>query len=319
MLQPIVFITVLALFSLPLSANGEPDHQHITIVPHWEKGDRFELAITRTREKSVNGQSTISGKTETHVTLEVLKSGKDGYLVGWTAGDTTFEVPSSSESLLRQVVWLMKGKQIVLQINKQGTLMGVQNWNELKHETVKILDDLLAKTRNLPQQHSDHSALSNLRAQWESLFATKEQMEQLCTRDARMYFLALGRNYTFETPYEYEDHLPNPLGGEPFPAHTTITLKTFDAQSRQVVLTWNHTADPQQAARIVQAMIKDLATSRGKSLPDGTFARTIAIEDTAEITVDAWTGWITNLTRRQSVNLGTRVQTDKTSIVKFVR
>lgn len=316
MSRPTVLIILFALFSYPYSATSEPVQQQVTIVPHWAKGDQFELVLTRTREKAVDGQSTRSGKTETHVTLEVLKADRDGYLVGWTTGDTTFEVPAPSESLLRQVVGLMKGLQIVLQINQQGTITGVQNWNELRSETVKVLDALLTKTRTLPQQDGDYTALSNLRTQWDSLFATKEQVERLCTRDAQMYFLALGRAYRSEKPHVYEDQLPNPLGGEPFPAHATITLTAFNEQSKQAALTWSHIADPQHAARIVQSMIKDLASKRGKSVPDDTVAQAIAIDDTAEITVDVRTGWITTLTRRQSIQLGTRVQTDRTSIVR---
>ena len=315
----LLLLILLAIFSLPVLANSAPLHQQVTIVPHWEQGDRFELVLTRTREKAVNGQSTVSGKTETHVMLEVLKANKDGYLVGWTAGDTTFDVPTASESLVRQIVGLMKGLQIVLQINPQGTITGVQNWNELKRETVKVLDDLLAKTSHPPQENSDRVALSHLRTQWESVFATKEQIERLCTRDAQMYFLALGRAYGSEQPYEYEDRLPNPLGGEAFPAHAKILLTALDEQAKQATLTWSHTADPQQATRIVQSMIKDLASKRGKSTPDGIIAQPIAIDDTAEITVNVRTGWITTLTRKQSIQLGTRVQTDKTSIVKVVR
>ena len=315
----ILLFILFALFSLPLSARSEPVRQQVAIVPHWAQGDRFDLVLTRTREKAVDGQSSRSGKTETHVTLEVLKSNAQGYLVGWTAGDTTFDVPTASESLVRQIVGLMKGLQIVLQINQEGIITGVQNWNELRSETVKVLDDLLSKTRNSPQQGSDYTTLSNLRAQWDSLFGTKEQIERLCTRDAQMYFLALGRAYDSEKPYEYEDRLPNPLGGEPFPARAMITLTAFNEQSKQAALTWSHQADPQQAARIIQSMIKDLASKRGKSVPDGTVAQPIAIDDTAEIMVDVRTGWITTLSRKQSIQLGTRIQTDRTSIVKVVR
>ncbi len=318
MSKPIALIIVFVLLSLPRLTYGDPAHHPVTIVPHWAKGDRVELAISRTREKSADGQSMISGQTKTSVHLEVLRADKSGYLVGWTAGDTTFEVPSASESFLRQIVGLMKGKQIVLQISPTGTIVGVKNWEELRSETLNVLDELLGKTAAQPSQRDDYIVLSNLRKQWHTVFGMKEQVEQLCMRDARMYLMVLGRDYSFETPHEYEDQLPNPLGGEPFPAHTTIALKAFDPQSRQAVLTWSHSADPQQAARIVQSMVKDLATSRGKSLPNGTFSKTISIEDTAEITVDIKTGWIATLTRKQSVHLGTRGQTDRTSIVKLV-
>ena len=51
----------------------------------------------------------------------------------------------------------------------------------------KAMDALLAKTPFSQKGRTDQTLLSNLRAQWETMFTTKEQVEQLCTRDARIY------------------------------------------------------------------------------------------------------------------------------------
>jgi hypothetical protein len=316
-MQPSIIRTVLlVLLCLPLSGFDDLTRHNLEVLPHWKKGDSFDLTITRAREKSVNGQSTVSGATRTHFTIEVLRADDKGYLVGWTAGETTFEDPVPSESFLRQVVGLMKGMQIVLQLDERGTIRGVQNWKELRSETLKVMDALLAKTPESQKGKTDQTLMSNLRTQWETMFATKEQVEQLCTRDARIYFMALGRMYVLNEPYEYTDLLPNPLGGEPFPTRARITLKTFNQQSGQAVLSWNQATDPKQTARILESMIKDLAARRGKKSPEGTFAKTISMEDKADIVVDAHTGWVNRLTLTRSVNLGTRTQVDSTSITR---
>lgn len=314
----IVRAVLLIALCLPLSSFDNTNHV-VEILPHWKRGDSFDLTITRVREKSVDGRSTLTGKTHTRFAVQVLSAHTDGYLLGWTAGDTTFEDPSPSESFLRQVVGLMKGMQIVLILDRQGTIRGVQNWEALRSETVKVMDALLTKTADSPQGTTDHRLMSNLRAQWETMFTTKEQVEQLCTRDARIYFMALGRKYRVNEPYEYPDLLPNPLGGAPFPTRARIILKTFDQQSGQAMLSWNQAVDPKAAARILESMIKDLAARRGKKSPDGEFAKTISMEDNADIVVDVRTGWVTRFTRTQSVNLGTRGQTDVTSIVRSAK
>jgi hypothetical protein len=315
----IIRTVLLVVLCLPLSGFDDLARHNMEILPHWKKGDSFDLTITRTREKSVDGRSTRSGKTRTHFTVDVLRADDKGYFVGWTAGDTTFESSLPSENFLRQVVGIMKGKQIVLQIDERGTITGVQNWKELRSETFKAMDALLAKTLNSHKGSADQTLLSNLRAQWKTMFATKEQVEQLCTRDARIYFMALGRKHVLNEPHEYNDLLPNPIGGDPFPTRARIILKAFDQQSGQALLSWNQTTDPEEAARILKSMIKDLAARRGKQSQEGEFAKTIAMEDNAEIAVDVHTGWITSLTRIQSVNLGTRSQTDITSIVRTAK
>jgi hypothetical protein len=317
--QSIVHAILLVILSVPLLGFGELTRPHIEILPHWKQGDSFDLTITRAREKSIDGESTLSGKTLTRFTVDVLRADNKGYLVGWTAGETTFEASLPSDTFLRRVVGLMKGMQIVLQINSHGTITGVQNWNELRTETLKMMDTLLTKTPESQKGHSDHRLMSNLRAQWETMFATKEQVEQLCTRDARIYFMALGRRYVLNEPYEYTDVVPNPLSGDPFPTRARITLKTIDQRSGQARLSWNQTTDPKQTARILDSMIKDLAVRRGKKSPGGAFASTISMEDQADIAMDAGTGWVSSLTLTRSVNLGTRSQRDTTTFVKSAK
>jgi hypothetical protein len=317
--SPFIRTTVLILLCLPLWAVERVAASSIEILPHWSRGDSFDLMITRTREKSVDGQSTVSGKTHTRFTVEVLRADRNGYLVGWTAGDTGFEVPASSESFLRHVVGLMKGLQIVLQIDPRGTITGVQNWKELKGETLKVLDAVLANTPDSQKENTEYLLMSKLRAQWETMFGTKEQIERLCTRDARIYFMVLGRAYIPDKPLTYDDQLPNPLGGEPFPARTTIALKTFDNQSGQALLTKNQTTDPQHALRIMESMVKEMSARQGKKAPERQLSKAIAMEDHVEIAVDVNMGWVTKLTRTQSVLLGTRTQTDVTSIVRAAK
>lgn len=315
----IVRMAALIALCLPLWGFEKVPPQSVEIIPHWNKGERIELIVTRVRDKSLSGQSTVSGKTHTHFSLEVLRADRKGYLVGWTVGATTFDVPAVSESVLRQVVGLMQGMQIVLQIDPRGAITGVQNWEALRGEMLKNLDGLLAHTPNSERGKADQVLMANLRARWDMLFSTKAQVEQLCTRDAQTYFKILGRTYSRDQPYEYQDVLENPLGGDPFPTRADIVLKSFDGQSGQAVLLWNQSADPEQTVRILQSIIKDLATRRGKQVPEEGFMKPLAMDNHAEIEVDVDTGWVSKLTETKSVTLGTRAQMDTTVIVRSVR
>ncbi len=185
--------TILVLISLPLLGLVDVPSHSIEVLPRWKKGDTVRLEITRARVKSADGTSTITGKTHTDFTIEVLSANHDGYLVGWTAGETTFDSPSQAEhSFLGHVVNLMSGLQIMLEIDSHGAIRGVQNWKELKAAALKSLD-ALAATESLEKEKPDKALMSSLRAQWESMLGTKEQVEELCTREAQVYFKVLGR------------------------------------------------------------------------------------------------------------------------------
>ena len=315
----IVRSTILVLMSLPLLGLTDVQSHSIEVLPHWKKGETVRLEITRARVKSADGKSTITGKTHTDFTIEVLSAKDDGYLVGWTAGKTRFDSPSQAEhSFLGQVVNLMNGLQIILEIDSHGAIRGVQNWKGLKATALKSLDALTA-TEDLQKEKPDKALMSNLRAQWESMLGTKAQVEELCTREAQIYFMVLGREYAYNNPYEYEDLLPNPLGGEAFPTHARMALKTFDKQAGQAVITWSQIADPKQVARILESMMKAMSARLGEKPLDGEFPKAISMEDHAEIVVDVATGWVRTLTHTRSVNFGTRAQVDATSIIRTAK
>ncbi len=308
---------ILALICLPLLGLADAQYHSVEILPHWKQGDRVRLEITRARVKSADGTSTITGKTHTAFTIEVLSAHDNGYLVGWTAGKTTFDSPSQAEqSFLGQVVNLMNGRQIILEIDSHGTIRGVQNWEGLKTSALKSLD-ALAAAEDVRKGKPDNALMSRLRTQWESMLGTKAQVEELCTREAQVYFKVLGRGYAHNTPFEYEDLFPNPLGGDAFPTHANMALKTFDKQTGQAVITWSQVADPKHVSRILESMLKEMRARVGKEPQEGEFPKAISMEDHAEIVVDVTTGWVKMLKHARSINFGTRAQVDTTSIIRI--
>lgn len=307
------------LFWLCFPATGYADASHpsIEVLPHWTQGDLFGLEITRTREKTVNGKSTVMGTTHTPFTIEVLSADTKGYLVGWTAGETIYGSPApGAPSVLRQVANVMKGQQVILEIDSHGAITGVRNWRELKAATLKTMETLLAPAQDSRSNHTDQVLLAKLRAQWESMFATKQQIEQLCARDATLYLLVLGRGYTRHAPYEYESTLPNPLDGAALPSRTSMALKSYDDASGRAVITWRQTADPHESARILESTLNAMTARLERNRPEAEFPKTIAMHDNAEAVVDRKTGWVESLTLVRSMQLGSHTQVDTTAIVR---
>jgi len=314
----VMYTLVLAIIGGSLLGFTDVPNKSIEVLPHWEKDERVNLEITKARERVVNGKTAVIGKASTPFTLKVLQADENGYLVGWTPGETKIEgnaLPEVSHQL--QAINIMKGLQIVLQIDAQGTITGVRNWKELKEAVLKVMDGIMSAATDSPKGGLDSTQSAKLRAQVESIVATKEQVERFCVGEAQLYFLVLGRQYSMNEPFRYEDMLPNPLGGENFPTQATFALKSYDHKSKQAVITWQQVSDPKETARILAAMLNEMATSLGgKKPPEGEFPTMIAMEDRAEILVDVATGWVRSLSYARSVTVRGQVQVETTSIVR---
>jgi hypothetical protein len=67
------------------------------------------------------------------VEIEVLNVGKDGFTVAWTWGETKLDDPvQAANPMARKLSNLIQDQRIVLELDSQAGIKGVQNWKELQ-------------------------------------------------------------------------------------------------------------------------------------------------------------------------------------------
>src|SRR5207247_977646 len=109
----------------------------------WKKGEKLRFEMVKSRQKVEGAKVTLKVTTRTDLEIEVLSASKDAFLVAWTFGETTFDDPSQAKKpLVQKMTNLLKGYRIVLELDSQAAIKGVQNWRELKEASTKMLDTL---------------------------------------------------------------------------------------------------------------------------------------------------------------------------------
>ena len=187
----------------------------IELLPRWKKDEKLIFEMVKTREDSKDGKTTLKVSTRTELEVEVVKVSKDGYVLRWVTGETKFDDPKfAADPFVRRISNLLQGNQVILEMDSRGSLKGVQNWKEVKETSVKVLDVAMEE---MQKAGFDKAMIAKIRAQTVSMVTTKEQVEQLCTREAELLFAVLGQSYAISKPNEFDGVLPNALGGEPFP------------------------------------------------------------------------------------------------------
>ena len=297
------------LFFAPAAAEDSVD-----LPLRWEVGQRLQYEIVKTNRKTRDGKGTFKATTRTDLEIEVLRADADGYLIAWTQGETRFDDPQpAADPMLQRMTNLVRGLRVLLEIDSGANVVGVRNWEELKETVGKILATV---SDELKISGIDSATLSKITAQLASMYATREQIETMCTREARMFFLVLGGSFSASEPTEYQDRLPNPLGGEPFPSRAAFVLKGVDRQSQRATIAWTQTLDPEHARRIMGKSLKDLAARVGGPVPQGDVLESMTVEDTAEFVVDLSSGWLDRLSHKRLVRTGAAMQEDVLTIVR---
>jgi len=208
---------------------------------------------------------------------------------------------------------LLKGYRLVLELDSQAAIQGVQNWKELKELSTKLLDDL---TNELKAAGVDQATTAKVRTQAASIFATKQQIEQLGTREAQLFFMPLGVEFEKGKPVEFDDKLPNPFGGESFPSRARFSLKEIDKKLGVAKVTWTQTVATEEARRIMEKTLKDMAQRLGKPVPQANTLKTLTLEDSAEFSVELASGWIKAFTHKRVTKTEGTLQEDSLTITR---
>jgi hypothetical protein len=198
--------------------------------------------------------------------------------------------------------------RIEYETDETGAYLDLRNWNEIQVRMAAIFDALKEqlKKSGLPEDQVDQIMDETSR-----VFSTKEGFEATSIDEIQLYHFLLGGTYGLNRPVEYEDVLPNPLGGEPFPSQAEIVFKEYDADSGHAIFEWRQTLDPERTTAILLETMIELMRRLGTPTPEEPEVPDFVIEDRATFVVDVETGWavLVEYTRRTTIGAERRVET----------
>jgi hypothetical protein len=283
-------------------ALARDDDGEVAILPRWKQGEKLRFEMVKTRVKSRAGKEVETVTARTLVDIEVSEAGKDGYVVRWTYGETRLDNPEQNLSpIVRSMSNLLKGIHLDIEIDADGNMTGLRNWQAVRKLADKIATTLLDEVKG---GGLDDAARDRLGKQLRAMLSTKEKIEQLCFREAQVFFLPVGHSFRPGKPLELDDELPNPLGGEAIPTKTVFALKSHEKATGRVAVTWKQSADPNVTARVMEKTLRDLAKQTGAPVPNGEMLKAMQIEDSAEYTLDRVSGWPLNFTHTRTMSTG---------------
>lgn len=304
----------LALTGALVAGRADAGEEIVAVLPGWRTGQNVRYDIVRTRRKAQPDKPASETVARSTAEIEVVSASEEAYVIAWTHGETTFDAAGPGEDpLVKKMTDLVKGLRIEIEMDSEATIKGVRNWKDLQ-ATLKKSADLMCE--ELKAKGMDAESLAKVRAQIAQMYGGKMLVEQNCTRDPQRYFMVFGYVFVGGKPVEYEDKLANPFGGEPFPCKARFSLRGVDRKSGVATIGFRQVIPPEDALRIMEKTLKDMAKRAGKPVADDEGLRSFSMEDTAEFRVELATGWIESLTHKRTTKSGGASQED---IVTFTR
>ena len=145
-MKKVILLSVMLMASMAISAQTK-------IVPQMKKGLKKVYATTAT--VSVGGQKDVKMSSETKYT--VTEANADGYVVYMmvTSFATDADVNDVAGQMISATQEMMKDVNVRLQTNKDGQVVGIKNYAEVKKQIdafgAKIVDKLMESVPQLSQ------------------------------------------------------------------------------------------------------------------------------------------------------------------------
>lgn len=269
----------LATFALMAALAPVGDDKKTIVLPHaWPAGTSYHIEFTKTREEIEAGQPTKVESTHTPIDVEVLARRDDGFTVRWTHGKP---VLATDVAIVDKVAAFVEGLKMEFIADATGSATKLANplaiETHLETQSKALLLKLASSKTLAPDEvESVRAAVATLRAQ--------------TFQASIMFYMPSGASLVLGEKRTYEDHLPNPFGGEPLPSQAYLELRSVRADANEATVEWRQTIDPTRAGPILEASIRALAKRTGRELPGGASLSFDAIEDAATYVYDLATG-----------------------------
>lgn len=278
----------LATFALMAALAPVGDDKKTIVLPHaWPAGTSYHIEFTKTREDVETDKQPRVESSRTPIDVEVLARRDDGYTVRWTYGRPVLATSAEvGGAIVDKISALVAGLKMDFITDATGSATKLADPLAMEAHFETLSKALLVE---LDASHS--LAPGDLEAVRSAVSALKGPSFQASyLRFPIMFYMPSGASLVLGEKRTYEDHLPNPFGGEPLPSQAYLELRSVRADANEATVEWRQTIDPTRAGPILEASIRALAKRTGRELPGGANLSFDAIEDAATYVYDLATG-----------------------------
>ncbi len=215
--------------------------------------------------------------------------------------------PEELESLENLIAEIPK-QRIQYQVDTSGIYLNATNQDQIRAD-MSITLEALIESELIPGIEQATTLLASM---------TDEQLAQLLTEPVQVYHSMAGVQLDLNTPIGFDDELPNTLGGEPFPAATTIEATNLVDDDGCVEITYRTTLDPELALPLLFESVArafDLEDPNEQEHAElEAMVESFQIENLIVGQYDTATGLFYRVTATQTITDGSDEQVDTTVI-----
>lgn len=227
----------------------------IPFVAYWSIGDSYSYDVTKTTRNWKNGEITKDEEEHYVATFNVIDSTESTYTCRWTYENdlkNTYDIPE----YLMDEFEKYEFTNIEYTTDEFGTFIELLNWEEIGEMMGAMTDAIVDyyATKNPDLKDNMQAALSPMK----DIYSSQQGIEQLVLKEIQYFHFPMGVSFDPNETLEYEDELPNFLGGKPLRANAKIYFDYVNEEDGFCIFMHEMEVNEEDAKSLVSQMMKSM-------------------------------------------------------------
>lgn len=265
-------LSLILLLFITTPLFSQIDTTKVSFIAYWSKGDSYDFKVTKVKKRWTNDKLTKNDSTQYIANFKVLDSTEKSYTIQWSYKNNLINTYKKNlnkiyedKKAINEIVKKYDVTKIVYKTDEYGEFLEIINWQEVSDLMSKMLGELeksiqIRKPDKLKEVEKAMEPLAKI-------YSSKEGVEQLILYELQFFHFPFGSEYDVNIPFEYEQELPNMVGGEPIKGNAKLSIIEVDFEELYCVLKEEVELNPDDTKRQVIMLLKKMGIE-GKKAED---------------------------------------------------
>ena len=226
----------------------------VPFISYWNVGDSYDFQITKIRKQIENAEIKKSDSISYIASFLVIDSTESSYTVKWSYKTQLMGVKIPDE--IRDKLNDYQLTEVIYKTNEYGEFIGVENWEEISEITRGVFTEVMtfaSKNTGIAIDSLQKGMLPLINA-----MSSKGGIEIYVVPELRVFHFPLGAEFSTNEPFEYQEELPNLLGGDPIRGDTKIYFDSIDFENSFCVLIQEMKLNPDDTRKMLVTFFESM-------------------------------------------------------------
>ncbi|WAC03008.1 hypothetical protein N7U66_05095 [Lacinutrix neustonica] len=238
-MNKLLSLILLLIFTTPIFS--QIDTTKVSFIAYWSKGDNYNFKVTKIKKMWTNDKLTKNDSTQYIANFKVIDSTEKSYTIQWSYKN--YLINTYKENLnkiyedkkaVNEIVKKYDVTKVIYKTDEYGEFLEIVNWQDIS----KLMSNMLGELEKSIQARKPDKLKEVKQAMkpLAEIYSSKDGIEQLILYELQYFHFPFGTEYDLNSPFEYEQELPNMVGGEPIKGNAKLSIVEVDFEEFYCVL-----------------------------------------------------------------------------------